>query len=107
MKIDLQNPPLAIKCIKSFYGFKEGSIFALDKNAALYEIIGKNIYNGALVHFELLEAINEGYFIEHEMTPNELYDYKLELHFNEKRYTSSEKEVFLDGIEFGKKNSKP
>jgi hypothetical protein len=88
MKIDLTNPPKYLKCLKSFYGFEIGDIFTYDKASPEmnyispyyrldYTISPEIRATGSFVHFDLLEALEEGYFIEYIPTPEEAFESEL------------------------------
>lgn len=84
MKINLTNPPKYIKCLKTFYGFNEGEIFKYDnesKNAdyisAYYRLDPPTRASGSLVHIELLEAIQDGFFEEYTQTEEQRFESEL------------------------------
>lgn len=106
MKINLQNPPKYIKCLKSFYGFNEGEVFQLDEWNRNIEELGEKRYvliekirsSSYFIHFDLLAAIEEGYFQEYELTPEELLKEEIKSAALQYYDDIKEKGKHLDGI---------
>ena len=76
MENNLTHRPKHIKCLKSFYGFEEGDIFRWH-NEHYYELEPRIRATGSFVHFDLLDSLKDGYFVEHIQTPDEAFESEL------------------------------
>ena len=84
MKIDLNNPPRFVKCLKSFYGFNEGEIFEYDEESpqkdyisAYYRLYPQSRATASILHVELIQSVKDEYFEAHTLTSEESFEVEL------------------------------
>ena len=84
MKIDLNNPPRFVKCLKSFYVFNEGEIFEYDEESpqkdyisAYYRLYPQSRATASILHVELIQSVKDEYFEAHTLTSEESFEVEL------------------------------
>lgn len=136
MKIDLNNAPDYIKCLKNFYGFQKDDIFELRLNVDYDGIPIENkdlkkplalddcydlAYNdnwrapGSRLHIELINSLEDGIFEAYELNKDEKDDKEIILAANiaRKEYskvaagdTHSYRNGFIEGAKWAKEKFK-